>query len=255
MAKAPPPISAFKRRSSSGEPSTLGESSPTGGGRQLTVKVKTAKSRSVASTRWLERQLNDPYVAEAKRLGYRSRAAFKLLQLDARCKLLHPGLRVVDLGAAPGGWTQVVVEKLRLDAAAKGRVVGLDILAMEPIHGADLLQMDFLAPDADRQLMAYIGGRVDVVLSDMAAPTVGHRSTDHLRTMALAEAAWAFASQILAPNGAFVCKLFQGGAERDLLAAIRQLCRTVRHIKPLASRSDSVETYLVAQGFHGPQAR
>ncbi|ASG21812.1 RlmE family RNA methyltransferase [Nitrospirillum viridazoti] len=219
-------------------------------GRGLTVRVKTAAKRSVSSARWLERQLNDPYVAEAKKRGYRSRAAFKLLQLDEKYHLLKPGTRVVDLGAAPGGWTQVAVEKVR-----GAKVVGLDILGMEDVPGAITMQMDFLLPEAPDQLKAALGGPADVVLSDMAAPTTGHPKTDHLRIMALADAAYAFAAEVLAPGGAFVAKLFQGGAERSLLDLLKRDFAVVRHAKPPASRADSSETYVVATGFRGSTAR
>jgi 23S rRNA (uridine2552-2'-O)-methyltransferase len=224
-------------------------------GRQLAVRVKTARKRSHSSTQWLERQLNDPYVAEAKRLGYRSRAAFKLVQLDEKFGLLRPGLRIVDLGAAPGGWTQVAVE--RVGAAGEGaadrggQVVGLDILPMEPIPGAALIEADFLDESAPDRLKALMGGPADIVLSDMAAPTTGHAQTDHLRIMGLAETAYEFAFEVLAPGGAFVCKLFQGGAERTLLDRLKRDFASVRHAKPAASRADSSETYLVAQGFRG----
>ncbi|TWB35119.1 RlmE family RNA methyltransferase [Nitrospirillum pindoramense] len=219
-------------------------------GRGLTVRVKTAAKRSVSSARWLERQLNDPYVAEAKKRGYRSRAAFKLLQLDEKYHLLKPGTRVVDLGAAPGGWTQVAVEKVR-----GAKVVGLDILGMEDVPGAITMQMDFLLPEAPDQLKAALGGPADVVLSDMAAPTTGHPKTDHLRIMALADAAYAFAAEVLAPGGAFVAKLFQGGAERSLLDLLKRDFAVVRHAKPPASRADSSETYVVATGFRGATTR
>jgi 23S rRNA (uridine2552-2'-O)-methyltransferase len=224
-------------------------------GRQLAVRVKTARKRSHSSALWLERQLNDPYVAEAKRLGYRSRAAFKLLQLDEKFGLLRPGLRIVDLGAAPGGWTQVAVE--RVGAAGEGvagrggQVVGLDILPMEPIPGAALIEADFLDESAPDRLKDLLGGPADIVLSDMAAPTTGHAQTDHLRIMGLAETAYEFAFEVLAPGGAFVCKLFQGGAERTLLDRLKRDFASVRHAKPAASRADSSETYLVAQGFRG----
>ncbi|HSK41018.1 MAG TPA: RlmE family RNA methyltransferase [Arenibaculum sp.] len=217
--------------------------------RQLGVRVHTARKRSHSSTQWLERQLNDPYVAEAKRLGYRSRAAFKLLQLDERFHLLGPSLRVLDLGAAPGGWTQIAVDRVRPESV--GKVVGLDILPMEPIPGATLLQADFLEDETPALLHDALGGQADLVLSDMAAPTTGHSGTDHLRIMGLAETAYDFAAKVLAPGGAFVCKLFQGGAERELLDRLKRDFATVRHAKPPASRSDSSETYLVAQGFRG----
>ena len=218
--------------------------------RKAAVRVKTARKRSLSSTLWLERQLNDPYVAEAGRLGYRSRAAFKLLQLDERFRLLRPGLRLVDLGAAPGGWTQVAVERIR-PLETGGKVVGLDILEMAPLAGADLLQADFLDDTAPDRLRALLGGGADIVLSDMAAPTTGHAATDHLRIMGLAETAYEFAAGVLTPGGAFICKLFQGGAERELLQRLKRDFAQVRHAKPPASRADSSETYLVATGFRG----
>ena len=222
--------------------------------RKAAVRVKTARKRSLSSTLWLERQLNDPYVAEAGRLGYRSRAAFKLVQLDERFHLLRPGVRLVDLGAAPGGWAQVAVERIR-PAETGGRVVGLDILEMTPLPGADLMQADFLDESAPERLCALLGGPADIVLSDMAAPTTGHAATDHLRITALAEAAYEFASGVLSAGGAFVCKLFQGGAERELLQRLKRDFVQVRHAKPPASRADSSETYLVAVGFRGGVAK
>ena len=219
-------------------------------GRQQAVRVKTAKKRKLASTLWLERQLNDPYVAEAKKQGWRSRAAFKLIQLDEKFHLLTPGKRIVDLGAAPGGWTQVAVAKVKPEQTG-GYVVGLDYLDMDPIPGATLLKMDFMADGAPEALKAVMHGPADVVLSDMAAPTMGHKQTDHLRIMVLAETALAFAIEVLAPHGTFVCKLFQGGAEKDLLDLLKAKFTTVRHVKPAASRSDSSEMYVVATGFKG----
>lgn len=224
-----------------------GTGKPTPGGRGAKVRVKTAKQRSLSSARWLQRQLNDPYVAEAKRRGFRSRAAFKLLQLDERFGFLKPGGRVVDLGAAPGGWTQIAVERV----GAAGKVVAIDILAMEPLAGATVLVGDFLADDAPARIRAALGGPADLVLSDMAAPTTGHGATDHLRIMALAEAAHAFAVEVLAPGGGFVAKLFQGGAERELLAALKRDFAEVKHVKPQASRAESAELYVVALGFRG----
>jgi 23S rRNA (uridine2552-2'-O)-methyltransferase len=223
----------------------------TPGGRGAKVKVKSARKRSTSSTRWLQRQLNDPYVADAKRRGYRSRAAFKLLQLDERFKLLKPGARVVDLGAAPGGWTQIAVERVAGGSGRPGKVVAIDILEMEPMAGAIVLHGDFLAEDAPARIRAALDGPADLVLSDMAAPTTGHTRTDHLRIMALAEAAYVFAKEVLAPGGAFVAKLFQGGAERDLLAILKRDFTEVRHVKPEASRAESSELYVVALGFRG----
>ncbi len=219
------------------------------GGRQLSVRVKTAKRRKSSSTRWLKRQLNDPYVAEAQRHGYRSRSAWKLLQLDERAGLLAPGMTVVDLGAAPGGWTQVAVE--RVGAAKRGRVIAVDINDMEPVEGAEMLTLDLLDGDAADKLEAVTGGKAELVLSDMAAPATGHRGTDHLRSMALCEAAADFACSVLADGGALVIKVLQGGAEGDLLAVLKRRFARVRHIKPAASRDELSETYLVATGFRG----
>lgn len=229
---------------------SAGASARAGGtSRQPTVKLKTARGRTASSQRWLERQLNDPYVVESKRLGYRSRAAFKLLQLDEKFQLLKPGARVLDLGAAPGGWTQVSVAKV--GAPSRGRVVGLDILPVEPIAGAILLEADFTEDAAPVLLRAELGGQVDVVLSDMAASSTGHAKTDHIRVVMLCELALDFALEVLAPGGTFVAKVFQGGSEGDLLARMKQAFRTVRHFKPAASRSESPETYVVATGFRG----
>ncbi len=226
-------------------------------GRSAKVRVKTAKRRSTSSARWLQRQLNDPYVAEAKRQGYRSRAAFKLLQLDDRFRFLKPGARVVDLGAAPGGWTQVVVERVKAGGSSKagGKVVAIDILEMPALPGATVLLGDFLADAAPARIRAALDGPADVVLSDMAAPATGHAKTDHLRIMALAETAYAFAAEVLAPGGVFVAKVFQGGAERDLLAALKRDFAEVKHVKPEASRAESAEVYVVALGFRGAADR
>ena len=215
------------------------------------MRVKTAARRKASSTLWLARQLNDPYVAEAKRLGYRSRAAFKLVQLDDRFHFLKPGARVVDLGCAPGGWTQVAASRIKADAG-KGRIVGIDYLATDPVPGALLLKQDFLDDTAPAALREALGGLAGVVLSDMAAPTTGHAATDHNRVMALAEAAYAFAREVLAPGGTFVAKVFQGGTERTLLDMLKRDFTTVRHAKPPASRAESAEVYVVAQGFRGP---
>lgn len=224
-----------------------GRGSKRGGGRQLAERVRTARGRRHSSTLWLERQLNDPYVAEARRRGFRSRAAFKLEQLDQRFQLLKKGARVVDLGCAPGGWLQIAVEKV----GPKGRVVGIDLLPVEPVAGATILLGDFLAEDAPERLKQELGGAADVVLSDMAANTVGHSRTDSLRTLALAEAAAAFAEEVLAPGGAFLCKVLQGGLEGELLAHLKRVFESVRHVKPQASRADSAELYLIALGFRG----
>jgi 23S rRNA (uridine2552-2'-O)-methyltransferase len=219
-------------------------------GRGTGVKVKTAKRRKPSSTRWLERQLNDPYVAEARRLGLRSRAAFKLLQIDERFGLLGAGKRVVDLGAAPGGWTAVAAERVRA-GEAKGQVIAVDIDEMDPVPGAVLLRLDFLAIEAPARIEEALDGPADVVLSDMAAPATGHAATDHLRVMALAEAAYEFAREVLAPGGAFVAKVLRGGTEKELLDALKREFRVVKHFKPQASRAGSAEIYVVATGFRG----
>jgi len=233
-----------------GSPRRTGKSGRQGSSRRLSVKVKSAGKRSVSSTRWLERQLNDPYVAEAKRLGYRSRAAFKLAELDDRLHLLKPGARIVDLGAAPGGWTQIAVERART-SDGRGQVVALDLLPMQPIAGAEILEMDFLDSGARERIRSALGGPADLVMSDMAAPSTGHSQTDHLRIMALAEAAYAFAAEILSPGGAFLAKVLRGGTEKELLDRLKRDFATVRHVKPPASRADSAEIYVVATGFRG----
>jgi 23S rRNA (uridine2552-2'-O)-methyltransferase len=217
------------------------------GSRGKAVRLRTARRRSASSTRWLERQLNDPYVAEAQRRGFRSRAAFKLLQLDERLHLIAPGRRVVDLGAAPGGWTQVAVHRV----GPVGRVVAVDIAPMDPLPGAVVLQQDCREPAALAQIRQALGGDADVVLSDMAPSATGHAQTDHLRIAALAEIAHECAVELLAPGGSFVCKVWQGGAQGELLAALKRDFASVRHVKPAASRAESAEMYLVAQGFRG----
>jgi 23S rRNA (uridine2552-2'-O)-methyltransferase len=217
------------------------------GGRHPVVEVRSTRRRRPSSTRWLSRQLNDPYVAEARRLGYRSRAAFKLIELDEQFRLLRPGQRVVDLGCAPGGWTQVGVGRV----GRYGTVVGVDIAETAPIPGATLLSADVRDAATPAVLDAALGGRADVVLSDMAPSTTGHAATDHLRIVALAEDALAVASQILKPGGTFVAKVFQGGAEGALLAALKRDFAALRHAKPPASRAESAETYVVATGFRG----
>jgi len=217
------------------------------GKRNLTVRVKSAKGRKKSSNQWLSRQLNDPYVAEAKRLNYRSRAAFKLIQLDEKYKFLGKGKTIVDLGCAPGGWTQVAVERNK----GSGQVVGLDILETEPIAGATLICQDFTAPDAADKLKALLNGKADVVMSDMAANTTGHQQTDHLRTIVLVELAYDFAKDVLADNGIFIAKVFKGGAEAELLADIKKNFAKVAHVKPAASRKESPEEYLIAIGFKG----
>ena len=219
-------------------------------GRNLTERVRSAKGRKLSSTRWLQRQLNDPYVAEAQARGYRSRAAFKLLELDDRFRILSPGSRVVDLGAAPGGWTQVAVERAITKKGA-GKVVGIDLTEIEPIAGATTLVGDFLDDDAPIRLRAALDGPADVVLSDMAAKATGHPSTDHLRIMGLCEVALLFAREVLVPGGVFVAKVLQGGTENQLLADMKKHFDVVRHAKPPASRADSSEMYVVAAGFKG----
>ena len=215
--------------------------------RRAAVRVKAKNTRTESSRQWLQRHLNDPYVAAAQEEGYRSRAAFKLLQIDEKFKILKPGLRVVDLGAAPGGWTQVTAKAIEGKKGSK--LVALDILPMQAVEGAAFIQMDFMADDAPDKLKELLGGPADLVLSDMAPNTTGHAGTDHIRVMALAEMAAHFAIDILAPGGAFVCKFFQGGAEREVLNLLKQHFAKTKHAKPPASRSESSETYLVAQGF------
>jgi 23S rRNA (uridine2552-2'-O)-methyltransferase len=237
---------AFKSKNKGSRPGSAVPSQ-----RGLAVRVKTAKSRDLASTLWLERQLNDPYVQEAKRLGYRSRAAFKLAQLDDKCRLLKPGMRVVDLGAAPGGWTQIAIERTKA-LTSGARIVALDILPMDAAPPATVLHLDFTKDSAPAALKQALEGEADLVMSDMAAPTTGHRETDHIRIIALAEMAYDFAAEVLAPGGAFVAKVFQGGSERELLTRLKQDFATVRHVKPPASRAESAEVYVVAQGFRRP---
>lgn len=226
-----------------------------GGERALKVRVRTANKRKLSSTRWLERQLNDPYVAAAKREGYRSRAAYKLKEIDEKYKLLHPGDVVVDLGAAPGGWSQVAIERVKStegQGKSEGQVVGIDISEMDPIPGVTLLHADFMEDDAPQALIDALGGkRANAVLSDMAAPATGHRQTDHLRIMGLCETALAFAIEVLAPEGVFLCKVLQGGTANELLATMKQNFAVVRHVKPKASRADSAELYVLATGFRG----
>ena len=220
------------------------------GARPLAVRVRSARRRKPSSTEWLNRQLNDPYVAEAHRLGYRSRAAFKLIQLDERFHLLRPGMRVVDLGCAPGGWTQIAAARVGADKG-KGAVVGIDLQPTDPVPGATLLAGDLRDPAAADHLRDALGSPADLVLSDMAAPATGHAATDHLRIVALAEDAFALAMTLLRPGGAFVAKVFQGGTEGTLLAELKRAFATVRHAKPAASRAESAETYVVATGFRG----
>ena len=215
-------------------------------GKDRDTRVRTSKKRTASSTRWLQRQLNDPYVKQAKADGYRSRAAYKLIELDEKFSLLNGVTRVVDLGIAPGGWSQVV-RKLK----PKAHVVGIDLLEVEPIEGVTILQMDFMADDAPRALEEALGGKAELVLSDMAANTVGHKQTDHLRTMGLVEAGAWFAIENLAPGGTYLAKVLAGGTDTDLLTLLKQHFRTVKHAKPPASRKDSSEWYVIAQGFKG----
>ncbi|UWU72176.1 RlmE family RNA methyltransferase [Bradyrhizobium sp. NC92] len=220
---------------------------------RLHVQVKTGGKRKLSSKLWLERQLNDPYVAKAKAAGYRSRAAFKLLEMDDKFRLLKPGMAVVDLGAAPGGWSQIAAKRVG-STEGKGKVVAIDLLEMPEIPGVDFAQLDFMDNDAPEKLTAMLGGKADVVMSDMAANTTGHRKTDQLRIVGLVETAAAFACDVLKPGGAFLAKTFQSGADADLLAQLKRDFATVRHVKPAASRQDSSERYVLATGFRA-QAR
>ena len=217
---------------------------------RLHVTVKTGGKRKLSSKLWLERQLNDPYVAQAKRDGYRSRAAYKLLEIDDKHHFLKQGLTVVDLGAAPGGWSQIAAKRTGA-ADGKGKVFAIDLLEMPEVPGVSFAQLDFLADDAPEKLIAMIGGRADVVLSDMAANTTGHRKTDQLRILGLVEGAAAFAADVLNPGGTFVAKVFQSGADSDLLAQLKRDFATVKHVKPASSRQDSSERYVLAIGFRG----
>ena len=221
----------------------FGVSKPSG--RSLKQRVKTGKGRTLSSKMWLERQLNDPYVQRAKREGYRSRAAFKLIEIDDKYRILKKGARVVDLGAAPGGWSQVAAKRI----GDGGHIVAIDLLDIEPIAGVDFIQLDFLDPAAPDELKARLGGEADIVLTDMAANATGHRKTDHIKIVALVEAAAEFAGEILKPGGAFLAKVIQGGTEPALLAQLKKDFGTVRHVKPAASRADSAELYLLATGF------
>nr|WP_210257837.1 RlmE family RNA methyltransferase [Xanthobacter sp. SG618] len=216
----------------------------------MKVRVKTSRGRTTSQQKWLQRQLNDPYVARAKREGWRSRAAFKLIEMDEKAKLLKRGLRIVDLGAAPGGWSQVAAQKIGLEQG-QGKIVAIDLLEMDPIPGVAFAQMDFLTPDAPGRLMEMLGGQADLVMSDMAANATGHKKTDHLRIVGLVELAADFARQVLAPGGAFLAKVIQGGTEGTLLANLKRDFALVRHIKPAASRADSAELYVLATGFRG----
>lgn len=225
------------------------------GYRDLTVKVKTARGRKLSSTRWLQRQLNDPYVQRAKAEGYRGRAAYKIMELDDKYRFLVPGARVVDLGCAPGGWLQVAVPRINAlgekPGKAQGRIIGIDLLEVEPVAGAEIHQLDFMEHGADDQIKAWLDGPADVVMSDMAAWATGHKQTDHLRIIALCEAAAELAFDVLAPGGTFVAKVLAGGAEGSLQAVLKQRFDKVANVKPPASRSDSSEKFVVATGFRG----
>ena len=228
------------------------------GQRDLRVRVKTAKGRKLSSTRWLERQLNDPYVQRARREGFRGRAAYKIAELDDKYRFLVPGARVVDLGCAPGGWCQVAVQRVNAlgekSGKRQGTVLGVDLQEVEPIAGAEVHQLDFLADGADDLVKGWLGGEADVVMSDMAAAASGHKQTDHLRIVALCEAAAEFAYDVLAPGGTFVAKVLAGGAEGGLQARLKRDFEKVANVKPPASRSDSSEKFVVALGFRGRQA-
>ncbi|MGY3492692.1 RlmE family RNA methyltransferase [Bradyrhizobium sp. USDA 4502] len=219
---------------------------------RLHVTVKSAGKRKLSSKLWLERQLNDPYVAKAKAMGYRSRAAFKLLEIDDKYRLLKPGMTVVDLGAAPGGWSQIAAKRTGA-VDGKGKVVAIDLLEMGEIPGVTFAQLDFLDHDAPEKLIAMMGGRADIVMSDMAANTTGHRKTDQLRIIGLVETAAHFAGEVLNPGGTFLAKVFQSGADAELVAQLKRDFATVRHVKPSASRQDSSERYVLATGFRGQQ--
>jgi 23S rRNA (uridine2552-2'-O)-methyltransferase len=224
-----------------------------GGSRKLAVKLRTAKGRKTASTRWLQRQLNDPYVEEAKRRGYRSRAAFKLIEIDDKYGFLKPGITVVDLGAAPGGWSQIAAERVG-SVEGRGQVLAVDLAAIEPLPGVDVLALDVSAGNAVATVRAGLkGGSADVVLSDMASSATGHRATDHLRVIALVEAALDLAEDVLKPGGTFLAKVFQGGAGGELVMRLKRFFAKVQHVKPKASRPESPEVYVLATGFRGPK--
>ena len=227
-----------------------GQGSGREGGRALKTRVKTARKRSLSSTLWLERQLNDPFVALAKREGYRSRAAYKLIEIADKYKLFRPGGRIVDLGAAPGGWSQIAARSVK-SAEGQGRVIGIDLLEIDPIEGVEFRVMDFHDPRAPEMLREWLNGRADGVMSDMAANATGHRKTDHLRIVGLAELAIDFARDVLAPGGFFLAKVLQGGSENQLLANLKKDFTSVKHVKPKARRADSAELYVLATGFRG----
>jgi 23S rRNA (uridine2552-2'-O)-methyltransferase len=221
---------------------------------RLHVTVKSGGKRKLSSKLWLERQLNDPYVAQAKREGYRSRAAYKLIEIDDKYHFLKAGITVVDLGAAPGGWSQIAAKRVGA-ASGKGRVAAIDLLEMPEIVGVSFAQLDFLADDAPGRLIAMMDGRADVVLSDMAANTTGHRKTDQLRMIGLVEAAAAFAAEVLKPGGTFLAKTFQSGADAELMTQLKRDFTSVRHVKPASSRQDSSERYVLATGFRGVEVK
>ena len=224
-----------------------------GGTRRLAVRLRTAKGRKLASTRWLTRQLNDPYVEEAKRRGYRSRAAFKLSEIDEKYHPLRPGMSVVDLGAAPGGWSQVAAQRIKV-ITGKGTMIAVDVVEMEPIWGVTALKLDLTDPDAAERIDDALNGKkADLVMSDMHAPATGHKQTDHLRIMGLVEAALDVAEDVLAPGGTFLAKVLQGGAGKELVARLNSSFAKVRHVKPKASRTESAEIYVLAAGFRGTQ--
>ena len=230
---------------------------PTSGGGprgDLKTRVKTARKRSLSSTLWLQRQLNDPYVAQAKRDGLRSRAAYKLIEINERYRFLKPNGRIVDLGAAPGGWSQVAAQRVGV-AQGRGKIVGIDLLPIDPLAGVEFAVLDFLQPDAPERLKALLGGPADVVLSDMAANTTGHKKTDHIRIVGLAELAVDFACEVLSEGGVFLSKVFQGGTEGDLLKRLKANFAAVHHVKPNASRAGSAELYVLATGFRGERTR
>ncbi|NIY78786.1 RlmE family RNA methyltransferase [Celeribacter sp. HF31] len=225
------------------------------GARDLRVKVKSARGRKLSSTLWLERQLNDPYVKRARDEGYRGRAAFKIMEIDDKFRFLVPGARVVDLGCAPGGWCQVAVKRVNALGEKSGKkigtILGVDLQEVEPIAGTEIHQLDFMEDDADQKVKDWLGGEADVVMSDMAAASSGHKQTDHLRIMALCEAAAYLAFDVLSPGGTFVAKVLAGGAEGDLQKLLKQKFEKVQHFKPPSSRSDSSEKFVVATGFRG----
>ncbi len=218
---------------------------PTDGTRSLSQRVKTAKGRAISSTMWLQRHLNDPYVQKAQREGYRARAAYKLIEIDDKAKLIRPGMNVIDLGAAPGGWAQVAMLR------GANRVIGIDLLPIEPLAGAEFIEMDFNDDQAPIILKQMLNGEADLVLSDLAPNTIGHKATDHLRQVALVELAAYFAVEVLKPGGAFVAKVFAGGTHAEVLTLLKRYFKTVKHVKPPSSRKDSSELFVVAQGFKG----